>query len=185
MTAKLIYITNMSLDGYIEDERGAFNWENADRVHPFATEVLRSIGTHLYGRRLYEIMAYWDAPMEDYSPEYRAFALVWQKSDKIVFSRTLTGVTTPNTRIERDFDPDAIRKLKRESELDISIGGAELTGLALECGLVDECHVFLHPLILGGGKPAFGAGSRWNLELCESRPVAAGIIHLHYRTRGA
>src|SRR5690348_10699698 len=120
--SKLIYITNVSLDGYIEDATGAFNWVNPEEVHPFATELLRPIGTYLYGRRLYETMAYWDAPVETYPLEYRAFAKVWQKAEKIVFSRTLTGATTRNTRVEREFDPEAIRKLKRESERDLSIG---------------------------------------------------------------
>ncbi|MGI8737866.1 MAG: deaminase [Candidatus Eremiobacter antarcticus] len=181
--SKLIYITNTSLDGYIEDETGAFDWENSDQVHPFVTELLRPIGTHLYGRRLYETMAYWDAPVEGYPLEHRDFAQVWQRAEKIVFSRTLTGATTRNTRIERNFDVEAIRKLKRESEHDIIIGGAELAGLALEADLVDECHLFLNPVILGGGKPAFRAALRRNLELYETRRVGTGIVHLHYRIR--
>jgi dihydrofolate reductase len=182
--SKLIYITNTSLDGYIEDETGAFDWENSDQVHPFVTELLRPIGTHLYGRRLYETMAYWDAPVEGYPPEHRDFARVWQRAEKIVFSRTLTGATRSNARVERDFDLEAIRKLKRESEHDTIIGGAELAGLALEADLVDECHLFLNPVILGGGKPAFRAALRRNLELLETRRVGTGIIHLHYRIRG-
>lgn len=182
--SKLIYITNMSLDGYIEDETGAFNWITSDQVHPIATELLRPVGTYLYGRRLYETMAYWDAPVESYPPEYRDFARIWQKPEKIVFSRTLTGATTRNTRVERDFDLAAIRKLKRESEHDISIGGAELAGLALEADLVDECHLLLHPVILGGGKPTFRAALRRNLELLETHRIGTGVIHLHYRIRG-
>jgi len=182
--SKLIYITNTSLDGYIEDETGAFDWDNPDQVHPFVIELLRPVGTYLYGRRLYETMAYWDAPVEGYPPEHRDFARIWQKPEKIVFSRTLTGATTRNTRVERDFDLAAIRKLKRESEHDISIGGAELAGLALEADLVDECHLFLNPVIFGGGKPAFRAALRLNLELLETRRVGTGVIHLHYRIRG-
>jgi dihydrofolate reductase len=116
----LIYITNTSLDGYVEDDTGAFDWVIADQVHAFITELLRPIRTHLYGRRLYETMAYWDAPVEGYPPEHRDFARVWQKAEKIVFSRTLIGATTRNTRVVRDFDLEAIRKLKRESEHDIS-----------------------------------------------------------------
>lgn len=181
---RLIYITNTSLDGYIEDENGVFDWENSDQVHPFVTELLRPVGTHLYGRRLYEAMAYWDAPVEGYPPEHREFARVWQSAEKIVFSRTLAGAATRNTRVERAFDPDAIRKLKRESERDIIIGGAELAGLAFEANLVDECHLFLHSVILGGGKPAFRAALRGQLELLETRRVGTGIIHLHYRIRG-
>jgi dihydrofolate reductase len=183
--SKLIYITNASLDGYVEDETGAFDWVNPDQVFfGFITELLRPIGTYLYGRRLYETMAYWDAPVEGYPPEHRDFARVWQKAGKIVFSRTLTGATTRNTRVERDFDLEATRKFKRESEHDISIGGAELAGLALEADLVDECHLFLNPVIVGGGKPAFRAALRQNLELLETRRFDTGVIHLRYRITG-
>jgi dihydrofolate reductase len=181
--SKLIYITNTSLDGYIEDEAGAFDWDDPGQVHPIATELLRPVGTYLYGRRLYEAMAYWDAQVEGYPPEHRDFARIWQNPEKIVFSRTLTGTTTRNTRVQRDFDPAAIRKLKGESEHDISIGGAEIAGLALEADLVDECHLLLHPVILGGGKPAFRAALRRNLELLETRRVGTGVLHLHYRIR--
>ena len=181
--SKLIYMTNTSLDGYIEDETGAFDWVNPDPVFAFITELLRPIGTILLGRRLYETMAYWDAPVESYPPEHRDFARIWQKLEKIVFSRTLTGATTRDTRVERDFDLEAIRKLKRESEHDISIGGAELAGLALEADLVDECHLFLNPVIVGGGKPAFRAALRRNLELLETRRFGTGVIHLRYRIR--
>ncbi len=182
--SKLIYITNTSLDGYVEDATGAFDWGNPDQVHAFITELVRPIRTHLYGRRLYETMAYWDAPVEGYPPEHREFARVWQKAEKIVFSRTLTGATTGNTRLERNFDLESIRKLKRESEHDIIIGGAELAGLALEADLVDECHLFLHPVIVGGGKPAFRADLRRNLELLETRHFSTGAIHVRYRIPG-
>ncbi|HTU69859.1 MAG TPA: dihydrofolate reductase family protein [Candidatus Baltobacteraceae bacterium] len=184
--SKLIYIVNTSLDGYIEDASGSFDWVNPDQVHAFITELLRPMGTYLYGRRLYETMAYWDAPaIEDYPPEHRDFARVWQKAEKVVFSRTLTTAATRNTRIERDFDPEAIRKLKRESEHDINIGGAELAGLALEADLVDECHLFLNPVIVGGGKPAFRPGLRRSLELLETRHFDTGVIHVHHRMRSA
>src|SRR5690242_10458668 len=146
--SKLIYITHASLDGYIEDQTGAFDWSNPDQVFDFITELMRPIGTHLYGRRLYETMAYWDAPVERYPAEHRDFAAVWQKADKIVFSRTLTEPTTRDTRVERDFDVEAVRKLKRETAHDIIIGGAELAGLALEADLVDECHLFLNPVVV-------------------------------------
>jgi len=183
--SKLIYITSTSLDGYVENETGAFDWVIPDQVHAFITELLRPIGTYLYGRRLYETMAYFDAPViEGYPPEHRDFARIWQKADKIVFSRTLTGATTRNTRVERDFDLEAIRKLKRESEHDINIGGAELAGLALEADLVDECHLFLNPVIVGGGKPAFRPALRRNLELLETRRFGTGVIHVRYRIRG-
>ena len=182
--SKLIYITNTSLDGYIEDQIGAFDWGSSDQVFDFITELIRPIRTHLLGRRLYETMAYWDAPVEGYPPEQRDFARVWQKAETIVFSRTLTGASTQIARVERDFDSEAIRTLKRESEHDIFIGGAELAGLALESDLVDECHVFLHPVIVGGGKPAFRAALRRDLELLETRRFDAGVVHLRYRMRG-
>jgi len=129
-------------------------------------------------------MAYWDGPVESYSPEQRDFARVWQKPEQIVFSRTLTAATRRNARIERNFDPEAIRKLKRESERDLSIGGAELAGLALEADLVDECHLFLNPIIIGGGKPAFRPALRRKLELLETHRFGTGVIHLHYRNLG-
>ena len=183
--SKLIYITSTSLDDYVEDETGAFDWLNPDQVHGFVTELLRPIGTYLYGRRLYETMAYWDASVEAYPSEQRDFARVWQKAEKIVFSRTLTGATTRSTRVEQDFDLEAVRNLKRESEHDISIGGAELAGLALEADLVDECHLFVNPVIVGGGKPAFPTALRRNLELLETRPFGPGVIHAHYRMRAS
>jgi dihydrofolate reductase len=179
--SKLIYITNTSLDGYIEDDTGAFDWLNADQVHQFITDLVRPFGTYLYGRRLYDTMAYWGAPVESYPPEQRDFAEVWQKHEKIVFSRTLTTATTRHTRIERDFDPEAIRKLKQGSEHDIGIGGAELAGLAIEANLVDECHLFLNPVIVGAGKPAFRPALRRNLELLETRRFDTGVVHLRYR----
>lgn len=170
--SKLIYITNTSLDGYIEDATGAFDWAISDPVQAIVTELLRPIGTHLYGGRLYETMAYWGAPVENYPAEDRDFAQVWQRAEKIVFSRTLAGATTGNTRVERDFDVDAIRKLKRDSQHDVFVGGAELAGLAFASELVDECHLFLNPVIVGGGKPAFRAALRGNLELLETHPFA-------------
>lgn len=178
--AKLIYMANMSLDGYIEDETGAFDWGYSAQVHASITELLQPIGTHLYGRRLYETMAYWDAPVEGYPPEVRDFARLWQKVEKIVFSRTLADAPTRKTRVERDFNFERIRTLKRELEHDIIIGGAELAGLALGADLVDECHLFLHPVILGGGKPAFRSALQQNLELLETRRVGT-VIHGHYR----
>jgi dihydrofolate reductase len=179
--SKLIYIANTSLDGYIEDGAGAFDWVNPEQVFEFITELLRPIETYLYGRRLYETMAYWDALLESYPPDRRDFARIWQKAEKIIFSRTLTDATTGNTRVERDFELKAIRKLKRESPHDINIGGAQLAGLALEADLVDECHLFVNPVIVGGGKPAFPVALRRNLQLLETRPFSTGVIQLHYR----
>ena len=182
--SELLYITNTSLDGYIEDETGAFDWVYPDQVFDFITELLQPVGTHLLGRRLYETMAYWGSPVEDYLPEQRDFARIWQKAEKIVFSQTLTAATTRNTRIERDFDVDAIRNLKRESKHDLIIGGAELAGLALEANLVDECRLFLNPVIVGGGKPAFQATLRRNLELLETRSFSNGVVYVRYRVKG-
>jgi dihydrofolate reductase len=182
--SKLIYITNTSLDGYIEDDTGSFAWTDPDQIFEFITDLLRPIGTYLYGRRLYETMAYWAAPVESYPPKQRDFARVWQRSEKVVFSRQMRGAMSGNTRVERDFDIEAIRKLKRESEYDIGIGGAELAGVALQADLVDECHLFLHPVIVGGGKPAFRAALRRNLELLETRRFDTGVVHVHYLVRG-
>ena len=179
--AKLIYITNTSLDGYIEDPSGAFNWLNSSLVFDFITELMRPVGTHLLGRRLYETMTYWDAPVDGYLPEQREFARVWQQAETIVFSRTLTAAPARAARIERDFDVDAVRRLKRESAHDITIGGAEIAGLALAAGLVDECHLFLNPMIVGGGKPAFTSGLRRKLELIETRRFDTGVVHVRYR----
>jgi dihydrofolate reductase len=180
--AKLVYIINMSLDGYIEDATGSIDWLNPEQVVEFVTELLRSISTYLYGRRVYETMAYWDAPsIESYPPEQRDFAQVWQRAEKIVFSRTLSGVSARNTRVERDFDPEAIRKLKQRSAHDIAIAGAELAGLALEADLVDECHFFLNPAIVGAGKRAVPAGLRTNLELLTTNRFRTGVVHLQYR----
>ena len=183
--SKLIYITNTSLDGYIEDDTGAFDWGSPHQVHAFITELVRPIGTHLYGRRLYQTMAYWDAPVDGYPPEHRAFAQVWQTAEKIVFSRTLSVAATRNTRLERDFDVEAIRELKRESPRDLLIGGAELAGLALASDLVDECHLFLNPVVVGGGKPAFRSALRRSLEVVETRRFDTGVVQVHYRVRGS
>src|SRR4029079_9196190 len=174
--SKLIYITNTSLDGYVEDETGSFDWVNPDQVFEFITDLLRPIGTYLYGRRLYETMAYWDAPVDGYPPDHRDFAKTWQKARKIVFSRTLTAATTRNTRVERDFDVEVVRALKRQSEHDIAIGGAALAGVAIEANLVDECRLFLNPVIGGGGKPAFRRALRRNLELVETHRFGTGVI---------
>jgi len=182
--SKLLYITNTSLDGYIEDEAGAFDFGNPDQVFGFITELLRSIGTHLYGRRLYETMAYWDAPPEGCSPEHREFARIWQDAEKIVFSRTLRNAVSPNTRIEREFDFAKVRRLKAESQRDMIVGGAELAGLALEAGVVDECRLFVYPVIVGGGKPAFRTGLRRSLELLESRRLGTEVVYVRYAVRG-
>jgi dihydrofolate reductase len=178
---KLVYITNVSLDGYVEDATGAFDWANPAGVFEFITELIRPMEAYLYGRRVYETMAYWGAPaLEEYLPEQRDFARLWQRAEKIVFSQTLTAAATHNTRIERDFNPDVVRKLKRDAKHDLDIGGAQLAGVAFEAGLIDECHLFVHPAIVGGGKPAFPAARR-SLELLETHRFDTGVVHLHYR----
>jgi dihydrofolate reductase len=179
-------MTNTSLDGYIEDESGAFDWADPDQVFMVITELLRPIGTYLFGRRLYETMSYWDAPTEENPlPERDEFARVWQSAEKIVYSRTLTAPTTCKTRIERDFDPEAIRMLKRDADSDILIGGTAFASVAIEANLVDEVHLFVNPIVIGGGKPAFTAGLRRKLELLDTRRFDTGVIHVHYRISGA
>jgi dihydrofolate reductase len=144
---------------------------------------LQPIGTYLYGRRIYETMAYWEEPIEKYPPEARDFARVWQKTEKIVFSRALSSAPGRNTRVAHDFDAEAIRALKRASNHDLAIAGAQLAGLAFEAKLVDECHLFLHPVVVGGGKPAFPLGVHANLDLVETRRFSTGVVHVHYRVR--
>ena len=181
--SQLIYIMNASLDGYIEDASGAIDWADPDQIFGFITEMLRPIGTYLYGRRIYETMAYWDQPIESYSEEEREFVRVWQQAEKIVFSRTLSGAGAHNSRLERTFDPAAIAGLKRDSKHDIAIAGAQLAGLAFDADLVDACHLFIHPVIVGGGKPALQTAARRNLELLDTRRFSTGVVHLHYRVR--
>jgi dihydrofolate reductase len=178
--AKVHYITNMSLDGYIEDDAGDFSWINPEQVFDFITDLLRPVGTYLYGRRLLETMAGWDSPVDDFPLERREFARVWQQHQKIVFSRTLTGAPTQNTRVEQNFDAEAMRKLKRDSKHDLGIGGAELAARALEAGLIDECHLFVNPVIVGAGKPALRTGSQRNLDLLETRRFDTGVVYLRY-----
>jgi dihydrofolate reductase len=182
--SKLIYVTHVSLDGYIEDEHGSFAWSDPAHVFDFITELIRPVGTHLLGRRLYEMMTYWDRPVETYPPEHQEFVRVWQQANQIVFSRTLTAATRV-ARVERQFDPEAIRTLKGEAAHDIFIGGAELAGQAFDAGLVDECHLFIHPVIVGAGKPAFRHDLRQDLELLETRPFGSGAIYVRYRVHGA
>ena len=184
--AHLIYTTNMSLDGYIEDRDGKFDWTDpSDEVFKFITNLIRADGTHLYGRRTYEYMMVWetDPNLAGQSPLLRDFAQVWQAAGKIVYSRTLEAVSTRKTKIERNFDPEAIRRLKESVEQDIHIGGAELAAQAFRAGLIDECHLFIKPIILGGGKAALPANVRLVLELLDERRFSNGEVYLRYRTR--
>jgi dihydrofolate reductase len=184
--AKLIYVTNLSLDGYIEDRHGAFDiFLPDDDVFAAATGLLRSAGTFLYGRRLYETMAVWETnPALAAQPGLMAgFAAAWQAADKIVYSRTLTGAPTASTRIEPRFDAGAVQRLKAEASGNLTIGGASLAAQALKAGLVDECQLFIWPLALGGGKPGLPADVRTDLELLDERRFANGVVLLRYRTQ--
>jgi dihydrofolate reductase len=181
---RLIYSAITSLDLYVEDERGEFDWAAPDdEVFAFVTELERPIGTYLYGRRMYDTMAYWEAAGDD-SPATQDFADVWSAADKIVYSRTLESPSSARTRIEREFDPAAIRQLKEASASDITIGGAELAGEALAAGLVDECQLFLVPTLVGGGKPALPDGVRVQLELLDERRFRSGVVYLRYGLTG-
>ncbi|MEK0314681.1 dihydrofolate reductase family protein [Cohnella sp. 56] len=182
--AKLIYANNISLDGYIEDERGNFDWGiSNDETYAFWTGFQRPIGTFLYGRRLYENMVYWEtADAGSDQPEIKQeFARTWRAAEKIVYSRTLQAVSSASTRIEREFDAEAIRRLKESSVADISIGGPELAGQAMSAGLIDECHLLLNPIVLGGGKRALPNNLGMRLELLDEHRFQGGVVHLHYR----
>jgi dihydrofolate reductase len=181
--AKLIYSALASLDGYIADENGNFDWAMPDEeVHAFVNDLERNVGTHLYGRRMYEVMKVWESDeiLESQSAEMRDYAEIWRAAEKIVFSRSLDEVETSRTRLERAFEPAAIQELKRSEEQDISIGGSELAGQALQVGLVDEIHLLLSPVVVGAGKPALPIHSQVPLELLAHRRFANGTIHLHY-----
>ena len=185
MAARLVYSAIASLDGYVADESGGFGWARPDEeVHAFVNELERPVGTYLYGRRMYEVMAGWDAvePGQG-SPVTRDFAALWQAAEKVVYSRTLEAPTTRRTRLERSFDPVAVGRLKEQSQSDLSVGGAELAGHALAAGLVDECHLLLAPVVVGGGTPVFAQGVKLRLELLGVRRFASGFVDLHYRAR--
>lgn len=182
--AKLIYIANISLDGYIEDPHGNFDWTApADDVFAFITNLVRPAGTYLYGRRMYETMAVWetDAALAAQSELLGDFAQLWQAAEKIVYSTTLDHVWTARTRLEPHFNADAIRDLKTSAGRDLTVGGANLAAQAFEAGLVDECHVLVHPVFLGDGKAALPRATGGSLELLDERRFANGIVSLSYR----
>ena len=184
--AHLIYIANTSLDGYTEDRDGKFDWTEPDEEgFRFITNLVRATGTHLYGRRMYKTMMVWetDPDLAAESPLRRDFAEIWQAADKLVYSKTLEAVSTRRTQIERNFNPEAIRQLKEAVEQDILIGGPELAAHAFRSGLIDECHLFLAPILLGGGKQALPDNVRLELELLEERRFGNGVVFLRYRTR--
>ncbi|MDZ5447711.1 dihydrofolate reductase family protein [Micromonospora sp. 4G57] len=185
--AKLIYVTNVSLDGYIEDEGGAFDWfPPDDEVFAFTTDLLRSVGTFLYGRRLYESMAVWetDAALAGQSELMADFATAWKAANKVVYSTTLAAVSTADTRLERRFDPAAVHELKATASSDLTVGGANLATQAFKAGLVDECQLFVWPVVVGGGKPGLPTGMRADLELVDERRFRNGVVHLRYRPLG-
>jgi dihydrofolate reductase len=184
MSAKLIYSAITSLDGYVADAGGNFDWAAPDdEVHGFVNDLERPIGTYLYGRRMYEVMSYWEAidPLGDESQVTRDFATIWQAADKIVFSRTLEMPARTRTRLERAFDTDAVRRLKAAAAVDMSIGGPELAGQAIREGLVDECHLFLHPVLRGAGNRCLPDDVRLRLELLDERRFRSGVVYLRYR----
>ncbi len=182
--ARLIYSAISSLDGFIEDRDGNFDWAMPDEeVHGFINNLERTAHTLLYGRRMYETMMVWetDPNLAAESPLLRDFAETWQAADKIVYSRTLETISTRKTRLERTFDPEAIRQLKATSEGDILIGGPDLAAQAFRSGLIDECHLFLTPIIVGGGKQSLPSDVRLELELLEERRFGNGMVYLRYR----
>lgn len=181
--AKLIYAAIASLDGYVEDADGNFDWAAPDEeVHAFANELERPIGTYLYGRRMYETMVFWGTAQFDAEPAvFRDYAEIWRRSEKIVYSRSLCEVSSGRTTIERDFDIAAVRELKHSATADLAIGGAELAAQAIAGGLVDECHLLLCPVIVGSGKRALALDDLTGLELVDQRSFASGVVHLHYR----
>jgi dihydrofolate reductase len=184
--AKLHYPAITSLDGYIADEDGNFDWAvPSEEVHAFVNDLERPVGTYLYGRRMYEMMVGWetDPSLAEQSPFMRDFAEIWQAADKVVYSKTLETVVTARTRIERDFDPEAVRQLKVSARRDLAVGGPDLAAQAFRVGLVDECHLFLAPIVVGGGKQSLPDNVRLELELLDERRFANGMVYLRYRTR--
>jgi dihydrofolate reductase len=180
---KLVHVVNLTLDGFIEDEHGSLDWgAPTDELFVHLTNLIRPLETHLYGRRLYETMAPWEtgpelAAQSDLTAE---FAGIWQAAEKVVYSTTLAATSTERTRIERTFDPAAVRALKAEAPTDLLIGGAELNGHALRAGLVDELHLLARPVLVGRGKPALPDDVRVELELVDERRIG-DVVHLHYR----
>ena len=184
--AKLIYSAIASLDGYVADEDGNFDWAVPDEeVHTFINDLERPVGTYLYGRKMYETMVGWetDPTLADQSPLMRDFAQIWQAADKIVYSKTLETVSTARTRIERDFEPEAVRQMKALAGRNLAVGGSELAAQAFRAGLVDECHLFVVPMVVGGGKRSLPHDVRMKLELLDERRFGNGMVFLDYRTR--
>jgi dihydrofolate reductase len=183
---RLIYAANVSLDGFLEDETGSFDWSVPDHdIHAFWNGHERHIGTSLYGRRMYETMRVWedDDWLTDHPPVVREYAGIWRDADKVVYSTTLPEASTARTRIERQFEPDAVRRLKETSDADLSIGGAGIAAEAFRHGLVDECVLLLCPVLVGGGKPALPRGVRLQLELLDQQRFDNGVVALRHAVR--
>ena len=183
--ARLIYSAITSLDGYVADEDGEFGWAAPDEeVHAFINDLERGVGTYLYGRRMYEVMRYWDTDeaTRGQRPVELDYARIWRKADKVVYSRTLQSVSSAKTRIERDFDAAAIRREKARAGSDISVGGPGLAARALKAGLMDELYLFLVPVVVGGGTKSLPDHVRLELELLDERRFDGGMVYLHYRT---
>ena len=184
--AKLIYSAITSLDGYVADEDGNFDWAAPDEdVHSFVNDLERPVGTYLYGRRMYEVMVYWETEpaVAGQPPVAQDFAEIWRAADKIVYSRTLETVSSAGTRIERDFDPEAVRRMKASAGRDITVGGPDLAAQAIKAGLVDEYHMFVAPIVVGGGKQSLPHNVRLELELLDEHRFGNGVVHLRYRIR--
>lgn len=182
--ARLIYSVIMSLDGYIADEDGNFDWAAPDEeVHTFVNDLLRPVGTYLYGRRMYEVMASWETAhtFADQSPIIQGFAQIWQSADKIVYSKTLEAISSARTRIERDLDPEAVRQMKAQAGRDITVGGPDLATQAIKAGLVDEWYLFITPFVVGGGKRSLPRNIRLKLNLLDERRFSNGVVFLRYR----
>jgi dihydrofolate reductase len=184
--AKLVYSAISSLDGYIADEDGSFDWAVPDEeVLAFINDLERPVGTYLYGRRMYEMMVGWetDPALAGQSPLMRDFAEIWQAADKVVYSRTLEAVSTARTRMERDFVPEAVRQIKASAGRDVSVSGPDLAAHAFRAGLVDECHLFVAPIAVGSGKRSLPNDVRVSLELLDERRFGNGMVYLRYRTK--
>jgi dihydrofolate reductase len=181
----LIYSALTSLDGYVADEDGKFDWAEPDEeVHALVNDLTRPVGIYLLGRRMYDVLVAWETlDTADEPPCIKDFAEIWRAADKIVYSKTLDAASSARTRIEHEFDPDAVRKLKSEASRDLTVGGPNLAAQAFESGLVDECHLFLAPIVVGGGNQALPDDVRLGLELLDERRFANGTVHLRYRTR--
>jgi len=182
--ARLIYSAITSLDGYVADDEGNFDWAMPDEeVHACVNDLERPVGTYLYGRRMYEVMVYWENAhaLADQSAIERDYVELWQAADKIVYSTTLETVSSARTHIARDFEPGAVRQMKAAAERDLTVGGPKLAAHALRAGLVDECHLFVTPVVVGGGNRALPENVHVKLELLDERRFGNGVVHLHYR----